>query len=94
MTRINLKEALVRIECELDFESSTGALRGVTDWDTGTRRYTVYSYREPIARVQYLMNQQEDGDVTTERVVWITPQKFSVTTSKHTGIARRALRVI
>jgi hypothetical protein len=93
-TGVNLKDAQALIECEVDFTSSTGALRGVNDWSTGLREYTVYSYREPIARVTYTMTQQDDGDVVTERVLWITPSKFSVTTSKHTGIARRALRVI
>lgn len=51
----------------------------------------VMSYSEPIARVDYVMTQEPDGDVTCERQVWVTPRKFSVTTSKHTNMARRAL---
>ena len=94
MYRVNLKTASNYIETEQDFESSTGSLRGVNTWSNGVRSYTVYSYREPIARVEYIMTQDINGDVDVERKVWVTPQKFSVTTSKHTGIARRALQVI
>jgi hypothetical protein len=94
MSKVTNEGAQVRIECETAFETHNGTLRGINTWSDGVREYTVYSYREPIARVTYTMTQQEDGDVVTERHIWITPQKFSVTTSRHTNIARRALQVI
>lgn len=94
MPTVNLKQASDYISGESDFKSSTGSLRGVTTWSNGVRSYTVFSYSEPIARVEYVMTQMNDGDVVTEREVWVTPKKFSVTTSRHTGIARRALQVI
>lgn len=92
--RVSLKEASKYIETEQDFESSTGNMRGENDWSEGVRSYTVFSYKEPIAHVHYVMTQMDDGDIVTERQVWITPKKFSMTTSRHTGIARRALQVI
>jgi hypothetical protein len=94
MSKVSNQGAQVRIECETAFETYNGTLRATNTWSNGVREYTVYSYQEPIARVTYTMTQQEDGDVVTERHIWITPQKFSVTTSRHTNIARRALQVI
>jgi hypothetical protein len=89
--KVNLMGAAVRMECETAFESTTGALRAINHYENGVREYVVYSYAQPIARVTYTIDYDDNGDVVTGRSVWITPDKFSVTTSKHTGIARRAL---
>ena len=94
MPTVNLRTASNYIETEQDFKSSTGSLRGVNTWSNGVRSYTVFSYSEPIARVEYIMTQLDDGDIITEREIWVTPRKFSVTTSRHTNLARRALQVI
>lgn len=91
MPKVNLQTASKFIEHEREFESSTGSLKGINLMSNGTRSYIVFSYSEPIARVDYVMTQEPDGDITTERQLWFTPRKFSVTTSRHTNLARRAL---
>jgi hypothetical protein len=92
-TKVNRKEAVVRIECELPFVLSTGSLRGDNYVVDGIRQYVVHSYAEPIARVTYSEDYDDNNDVVTTRNVWVTDKKFSVTTSIHTGIARRGLKV-
>lgn len=87
-----------RVECK----NSNGSVRGTRDFsgvgrlpseyvemiraalDAGRVRYVVYSYATPIAWVE--------AGVTGEPV-WIVPDtRYSVTTSKHQGMARLAAR--
>lgn len=91
--RVNRRQALELLKEEQDFEISTGSMRGINFVKDGQREYVVYSYREPIARVQYVSRMNVMGDVEIHRHVWITDKKFSVTTSTHTGMARRSLQV-
>jgi hypothetical protein len=91
--KVNRKEAVTRIECELPFVLSTGSLRGENVTIDGVRQYVVHSYAEPIATVTYTQDYDENNDVVISRNIWITDKKFSVTTSIHTGIARRGLKV-
>lgn len=75
---ITIKQAERAIEMLENFNA--GNLRG--QWVDGyeRREYVVYSYAEPIAR--------QEGDSVEHR--WITQEKFSQTTSRHTAVARRA----
>lgn len=76
MSTINLRQAETAIKNRIDFVAGAKTLRGFTN-DQG--EYVVYSYRALIACVK------PNGRA------WITDQKWSVTTSRHTGIARRGL---
>lgn len=76
MSTINLRQAEVAIKNRQDFVAGAKTLRGYTN-DKG--EYVVYSYRALIALVK------PNGRA------WITDTKYSVTTSRHTGIARRGL---
>lgn len=73
-----LKEAQTKIHMLEDFNA--GNLRGY--WYEGYERpmYAVYSYAEKIA--------EQEGDSFEHR--WITDEKFSMTTSKHTNMVKRA----
>jgi hypothetical protein len=92
MGKVTNQGAEIRMETETAFENSTGSLKGENIYIDGHRYYNVYSYGVLIAEVAYqgLLN-TESGEASFKRVVWITPRKYSVTTSKHTGMARRAL---
>lgn len=75
------QEAIANVE---PFSNSGGTLRGQrTQLPDSIMIYEVFSYAQPIARAEF-----DHGKAT---LVWITPNKYSVTTSKHTGIARRGL---
>jgi hypothetical protein len=76
MKTINLRQAVTAIENRTDFVAGAKTLRGFTN-EQG--EYVVYSYRALIACVK------PNGRA------WITDQKYSVTTSRHTGIVRRGL---
>lgn len=75
---ITIKQAEQAIAMLQNFNA--GNLRG--QWVEGYERpeYVVYSYAEPIAT--------QEGDSVEHR--WITPEKFSQTTSRHTAVVRRA----
>jgi hypothetical protein len=82
--------AEVMMRQEQAFETVTGSLRAQNVFTNGIRSYIVFSYQEPIAVVSYHIT-ENNGDVITTRNAWITDDKFSVTTSRHTSMARRAL---
>lgn len=94
--KVNAMGAMVRMETESAFISITGSLRASNLYsihNEGDREYVVTSYGVPIAKVTYTRYTDEQGNTAYHREVWITDQKYSVTTSKHTGMARRALQV-
>jgi hypothetical protein len=91
MSKVTNSEAEFRIRKEEAFVTHNGTLRGTNLWSDGVRRYIVYSYNEPIASVTYEITQDGNQDVIASRYVWVTKDKFSKTTSRHTSIARRAL---
>lgn len=75
---ITIKQAQEAIAMLKPFNA--GNLRG--EWYEGYERpmYAVYSYAEKIA--------EQEGDSPEHR--WITTEKFSQTTSRHTAVVRRA----
>lgn len=76
------------------FQNTTGTLTADTSFDDKGMTYVVKSYGVPIAEVRHNEIKNEHGHVTGyTREVWITSLKYSVTTSKHTTYARRALVV-
>jgi hypothetical protein len=75
MTRTNLRNAVDLIATRQPFIAGANTLRG--EWDGNT--YRVYSYRALIATI------------TLDGKAWITDQKWSVTTSRHTSVARRGV---
>lgn len=74
--RVRLDEAPALIRRKLDFSAGANTLRGFTN---SSGDYIVKSYAEVIGRWN------ADGSV------WITDEKFSQTTSRHTNIVRRGL---
>jgi hypothetical protein len=80
------------MKCEAPFTNSTGSMTGDTAFDDKGMTYIVKSYGVPIAEVRHDEVKDKDGKVIGyTRSVWITERKYSVTTSKHTTYARRAL---
>lgn len=101
MPRVNLRQAERLIELGKPAVSNTGSF--VADWrfDDDSYAYVVSSYGVPIAelRRKRVLDEQgkrvlnSKGQVKYDLDLWITPQKYSVTTSRHTNLASRALRV-
>lgn len=76
------------IQSLVPFSISTGNMTGYKA-DYGTRtEYSIYSYGVLIARLEFTLKGIQW--VTTNK--WITDKKYSVTTSRHTNLARRALK--
>lgn len=75
--RISLREVPRAIENRQEFTAGAGTMFGDYE-DDGS--YVVRSYRAVIATAK----QTPEGEV-----VWVTDQKWSVTTSRHTNLARR-----
>lgn len=89
--RANAKESIEIMKCEAPFRNSTGTMTGDTAFDDKGYVYIVKSYGVPIATVRHEEYTAIDGRKQYTREVWITPTKYSVTTSKHTTYAKRAL---
>jgi hypothetical protein len=81
--------------------SNTGSFVGDWRFDDDSYAYVVSSYGVPVAELRRkrvldengkrVMNKRGQAKYNLE--LWITPVKYSVTTSRHTNLARRALRV-
>lgn len=101
MPRANLKHAERLIEAGQPVVSSTGSFVGDWRFDQTSFCYVVSSYGVPIAELRRHVALNEDGTramTSTGKVkynfeLWITPSKYSVTTSRHTSLASRALRI-
>jgi hypothetical protein len=93
MPKLNRREATFAIQSEQEFKSHTGSLTARWEQEGSTKTYLVCSYGVPVARVIYSFEQKDDGDIVQTRDVWITPQKYSVTTSNHTNLARRSINI-
>jgi hypothetical protein len=93
MPKLNRREAAYAIQSEQEFKSHTGSLTARWEQEGSTKTYLVCSYGVPVARVIYSFEQMSDGDIVQTRNVWITPQKYSVTTSNHTNLARRSINI-
>jgi hypothetical protein len=74
---INLQDAKRELALQNAFNS--GNLRARWEYNgTMIGTYTVYSYNTPIAKLD------------PNRSVWFTPIRYSVTTSKHLNMVKRA----
>jgi hypothetical protein len=81
--------------------SNTGSFVGDWRFDDDSYAYVVSSYGVPVAelRRKRVLDEQgkrvmnSKGQAKYELDLWITPQKYSVTTSRHTNLAARALRI-
>lgn len=90
--RVNAPTSIEMMKCEAMFQNTTGTMTADTEFDDKGMTYVVKSYGVPIASVRHEEQKNEHGHVIGyTREVWITPIKYSVTTSKHTTYARRAL---
>jgi len=101
MARVNLKLAERMIEAGQPAVSNTGSFVGDWRFDDDSYAYVVSSYGVPVAelRRKRVLDEQgkrvmnSKGQAKYELDLWITPQKYSVTTSRHTNLAARALRI-
>lgn len=101
MPRVNLRQAERLIEAGQPAVSNTGSFTADWRFDDDSYAYVVSSYGVPIAELrrrravdssgQRAMNSK--GHAKYDLDLWITPQKYSMTTSRHTNLAARALRV-
>ncbi len=77
----NYKTIATKLKDLEGFNGNTLTAKVETTW--GSFRYAVYSYNTLIAEKSW------DG-AEGEWFTWVNPNKYSVTTSKHQGIIRRA----
>jgi hypothetical protein len=99
MPRVSLRHAETLIAEGKPVVSHTGNLAGDTSFDDTGWEYTVFSYGVPIGSIrrQAIRNpdgsyaKDDQGKVALTEELWITDKKYSVTTSRHTNLARRAL---
>ena len=101
MAKASLRLAERMIEAGQPVVSNTGSFVGDWKFDDDGFAYVVSSYGVPVAELrrhrvvdangQRVMNERGQAKYNLE--LWITPVKYSVTTSKHTTIAKRALNI-
>ena len=87
----NAKLSINLMRVEQPFMNSTGTMTADSCFDDEGFTYVVKSYGVDIARVRHREYTDINGKKNYTREVWITDKKYSVTTSKHTTYARRAL---
>ena len=101
MPRANLKSAEKLIAAGLPVVSHTGSFVGDWRFDDDSYAYVVKSYGVLIAELRRKRVLDENGkrvmnsrgQAKYELDLWITPTKYSVTTSRHTNLASKALRI-
>jgi hypothetical protein len=101
MPRVNLRQAERLIETGQPAVSNTGSFTADWRFDDDSYSYVVSSYGVPVAELRRKRVLDEHGkramnskgQAKYELDLWITPQKYSVTTSRHTNLAARALRI-
>jgi len=101
MAKVNLKLAERLIEAGQPVVSSTGNLTADWQFDDDSYAYVVSSYGVPVASLFRKVILDEEGNRVRDdkgRLKYgldlvVTTQRFSVTTSRHTNIAKRALKI-
>ena len=101
MPKANLKLAERLVEAGQPVISSTGNFSGDWQFDDDSYAYVVRSYGVPVAELRRIRVLDEQGkrvinsrgQAKYDLELWVTPQKYSVTTSRHTNLASRALRI-
>jgi hypothetical protein len=101
MPRANLKSAEKLIAAGLPVVSHTGSFVGDWKFDDDSYAYVVQSYGVPVAELRRKSVLDSNGKralnsrgkIKYDLELWITPQKYSVTTSRHTNLAGRALLI-
>ena len=90
LNRKQIPDAIAILE---EFSGSNKTIWAFKSFDDAGWEYVVKSYGVPIAKMR-IDDVKEDGIVVGwSRTLWITPERYSVTTSAHTTLARRAWRV-
>jgi hypothetical protein len=101
MGRVSLKHAERLVETGQPAVSNTGSFTADWRFDDDSYAYVVKSYGVPIAELRRKRMLDEHGkrainsrgQAKYELDLWITSQRYSVTTSRHTNLAARALRI-
>jgi hypothetical protein len=101
MPRVSLRQAERLIETGQPVVSYTGSFTADWRFDDDSYAYVVKSYGVPIAELSRFRAVDNSGQKALNNKgqakynlhLWVTPTKYSVTTSRHTNLASRALRV-
>ena len=101
MARVNLRQAERLIEMSQPVVSRTGSFTADWRFDDDSYAYVVKSYGVPVAELSRFRAVDSSGEKVVNSKgqakynfhLWVTPTKYSVTTSKHTTIAKRALQL-
>lgn len=91
---VNARKSIEMMKCEMPFRNANSTMTADSVFDDKGFTYVVRSYGVDVGRVRHNEVKNEKGEVIGyTREVWITDQKYSVTTSKHTTYAKRALLI-
>lgn len=77
-TRLNFRDAIDHAALAVPFANSTNSLRG--SYNIANNCFEVWSYATVIGRYDY-----------TSETWWVTDERYSVTTSRHTNALRAAV---
>lgn len=91
---LNRRQIPDAIANEQEFSGSNRTIWAFKSFDDKGWEYVVKSYGVPIARMRVEDVKNEDGIVVGwNKTLWVTPERYSVTTSAHTSLARRAWNI-
>jgi hypothetical protein len=101
MGRVNLRLAERMIEAGQPVVSLTGSLTADWQFDDDSYSYVVRSYGVDVAKVERKQIKDSEGNLVRtaegkpkyDLTLWVTPTRYSVTTSRHTNLAKRALQI-
>lgn len=90
---LNRRQIPDAIANEQEFTGTNKTIWAFKSFDDAGWEYVVKSYGVPIARVR-VDDVKENGVVVGwKKTLWITPTKYSVTTSAHTSLVRRGYNI-
>ncbi len=86
---LNRRQIPSAIAREEEFSGTNRTIWAFKSFDDNGWEYVIKSYGVPIAKVR-VDDVKENGVVVGwKKTLWVTPQKYSVTTSAHTSLVRR-----
>jgi len=88
---LNRQQIPVAIQNLEEFSGSNRTIWAFNSFDDTGWTYEVKSYGVVIGRMRTDEIKDEDGNVVSyKKTLWINPERYSVTTSAHTGLVRKA----
>lgn len=87
---LNRRQIPAAIEAGEEFSGSNQTIWAFKSFDDKGWSYEVKSYGVVIGRMRVDDVKDEDGNVVAhKKTLWITPTRYSVTTSAHTSLVRQ-----